>query len=212
MPIDLTKKNTIPIFQIPRGLLINLSATGIFIVAAISVCVFLINPRCREIKNMNQRISSLSKLNQEEINQFNQKEEKLIYEKNLVTNKVESAKGILRGNRNISNILDQFITTAKKRSLEFTYLKPLAKKDASFKNEDINLTFQEVPISVKLESGFLEFLNFLWDAEHGLQTFKISDLSIEKNSQNPARHRESITISVYQLVEDKDNTNAKPKK
>ncbi|MCK5393590.1 MAG: hypothetical protein KAI91_04570, partial [Candidatus Omnitrophica bacterium] len=68
-------------------------------------------------------------------------------------------------------------------------------------NEETKLFVKETPIIIELESGFSEFIQFLWDIEHSEELFKIKKLTIKINPKNALRHKQSLTLSVYQLLD-----------
>ena len=64
------------------------------------------------------------------------------------------------------------------------------------------MQFKEIPISLQLQAGFIEFLGFLWDIEHTQTFLKVKLLSIENNPKSSSRHNITLTLNVYQLIEE----------
>ncbi|UCC95856.1 MAG: type 4a pilus biogenesis protein PilO [Candidatus Omnitrophota bacterium] len=198
MALDLTKTVRV---KIPKDTLINSAVAILSIVLVIILWALLVNPKISLMKELKRGIQSVSGFNEEEMARLTQKKSTLTQEKNKMVQGIASLKKELLQRKDISTILDKLILTARRRKLEFTAIKPLSKKESVIKSEGVTRFIREIPVSLELEAGFSEFLGFLWETEHSEQTFKITELSIEKNPQNPLRHKERLSISIYQLVE-----------
>ena len=104
----------------------------------------------------------------------------------------------LKEKQNISTLLDGLIMTARKRNIEFTYVKPLPQKNIILK--DINLHIMQIPVSVELEASFSDFIGFLWETEKMKFNLQVNQISIETNPKNNLKHIEKITVSVFELI------------
>ena len=199
MPVDLTKTTT---KKISENTIVNASIGIGSLVLIIILWVLLVQPKFSVVRELKQKIKSVSTLDEKELVFLAKEKNTLIKKKNTVDNKIILARKKLSEEKDIPTLLDKFILTAQKRKLEFTYIKPLAKKDRTLEDDGVKMFIKEIPIALEMEAGFAEFLGFLWEAEHSEEIFKITDLTIDKNPKNPVRHKEKLTISIYQLVEE----------
>jgi|TARA_B100000315_G_scaffold226607_1_gene233666 Tfp pilus assembly protein PilO len=199
MPVDLSKTTK---RKISENMIVNISVIGGSFLFVIILWILLIHPKVTAVKDLKQKIASVSALDEREIASLAKEKDVLLKKKNKVDNKLIIAKKKLSEEKDIPTLLDKFILTAQKRKLEFTYIKPLDKKDKILEDEGVRMHIKEIPISLEMEAGFAEFLGFLWEAEHSGEIFRITNLTIEKNPKNPIRHRERITLSIYHLIEE----------
>lgn len=199
MPVDLS---TTAKRKLSENMIVNISVIGGSFLCVIILWILLISPKATAVNDLKKKIASVSALDEREIISLAKEKDMLLKKKNRVDNKLIIAKKKLSEEKDIPTLLDKFILTAQKRKLEFTYIKPLAKKDIVLEDEGVRMLIREIPISLEMEAGFAEFLGFLWDAEHSGEIFRITSLSIEKNPRNPIRHKEKITLSIYHLIEE----------
>ncbi len=190
-------------FNIFTGFLTNILVSFLSLAFFGILWVFLINPLTLSTKKLNVKIKSVSRIDTSQIIKSASVKDSLTKEKNSLNEKLAISKSKLGMKKDISTLLDKFIITAKKRNLEFTYIKPLPKQETILENEGTKLFVTEFPIIIELESGFNDFIQFLWDTEHSDELFKIKKLSIKINPKNPVRHKQSLTLSVYQLMDQK---------
>ena len=204
MAVDLIKGGK---QQISKELLINIAIILMSILLTTVLWLIFVSPKIATTKNLTKKIKSVSNLGKQKSLQLTKEKTHLFTEKNKINQKIKMFRDELRENKNIPAILNKFALIAKKRKLEFTHIQPLPKKSTTFKEENINMSIKETPISLNLEAGFVDFLSFLWDVEHSNQIFRIKKLSIEKNPKNPIRHKEKMVLNIYQLVEEDNNEN-----
>lgn len=199
MPVDLTKnaKKTIS-----KNLIVSLSVAAGSLILAVILWVVLISPKVSAIRELKQKIKSVSSLKNGDVAFFAREKETLTKNKAKINSKVAVFKRRLSEEKDVPTLLDKLILTARRRKLEFTYIKPLKRKDKILEDEGVKMFIKEIPVSLEMEAGFAEFLGFLWETEHSDDIFKITGLSIEPNPKNPARHKEKLTLSIYQLVEE----------
>ncbi len=207
MAIDLTKVSK---SKLPKETAVNISVIGGAVILSIILLFIFVSPRLKAISDLKVKINSVSGLRESETKTLITEKDSLAKEKNIISNKTIIAKNKLRKNKDISSVLDKFLFTAKRRRLEFTYIKPLDKKNETLVNEDVTLAIRETPIALEMQARFTEFLGFLWEAEHSDQAFKIVELTIEKPDSKTLRQKEKLTVNVYQLQGDsgkQKNTN-----
>lgn len=198
MPIDLLRTDK---KKISKNMVVNISVIAGSLILGVILWISFISPKVSLIKKVEQNIKSVTVLKGEDIKLLNWEKDKLIKKKDSLASKVRISKRRLSQEKDVPTLLDKFILTAQRRKLEFTQIKPLKKKDKILEDDGVKMFMKEIPVSLEMEAGFAEFLGFLWEAEHSEEIFKITDLTIEKNHKNPVRHKEKLTISVYQLVE-----------
>ena len=204
MAIDLTKVTK---SQLPKNTIINASIAAGSIVLAIILWILFVNPKTAAIRELKVKINSVSGLNEAETLSLTKEKDKLVKEKNVIANKMTLSKDKLFRNKDISSVLDRFLSTAKKRKLEFTYIKPLSKKEETLTNQDVTLRIKETPVALEMQARFTEFLGFLWETEHSDQAFKIIELTIEKPNKKTLKQKEKLTVNIYQLIKDEDEKN-----
>ena len=193
--LDKTKRNLLTGFFINIFIsILSLAFLGISL-------VFLINPLTIKNKDLKVKLNSISRIDKNEISKLMSTKDSLNQEKDKLNDNIAISRSKLSLKKDISTLLDKFILTAKKRNLEFTYIKPLPKQETILENEETKLFAKETPIIIELESGFSEFIQFLWDIEHSEELFKIKKLTIKINPKNALRHKQSLTLSVYQLLD-----------
>ena len=193
--LDKTKRNLLTGFFINIFIsILSLAFLGISL-------VFLINPLTIKNKDLKVKLNSISRIDKNEISKLMSTKDSLNQEKDKLNDNIAISRSKLSLKKDISTLLDKFILTAKKRNLEFTYIKPLPKQETILENEETKLFAKETPIIIELESGFSEFIQFLWDIEHSDELFKIKKITIEINPKNALRHKQSLTLSVYQLLD-----------
>ncbi|MCK5493649.1 MAG: type 4a pilus biogenesis protein PilO [Candidatus Omnitrophica bacterium] len=193
--LDKTKRNSL------TGFFINIFISILSLAFFGILWVLLINPLTIKNKEINVKLNSISRIDKKEISNLMSTKDSLNQEKDKLINDIEVSRSKLSLKKDISTLLDKFILTAKKRNLEFTYIKPLPKQETILENEETKLFVKETPIIIELESGFSEFIQFLWDIEHSEELFKIKKLTIKINPKNALRHKQSLTLSVYQLLD-----------
>lgn len=198
MPVDLTRTAR---KKITKNMVVNISIITGSLILGVILWILLISSKVSAIKELEQKIKSVAILKGKDIKLLNQEKDKLIKNKDRLAGKVKISKKKLSEEKDVPTLLDKFILTAQRRKLEFTYIKPLKKKDKILEDDGVKMFIKEIPVALEMEAGFAEFLGFLWEAEHGEEIFKITGLTIEKNYKNPVRHKEKLTISIYQLVE-----------
>ena len=193
--LDKTKRNLL------TGFFINIFVSILSLVFLGILWLYLITPLTIKSKELNVKLNSISRIDKNEIPNLVSTKDSLNKEKNKLNKNLAISRSKLSLKKDISTLLDKFILTAKKRNLEFTYIKPLPKQETILENEGTKLVIKETPILIELESGFSEFIQFLWDIEHSDELFKIKKLTIEINPKNAFRHKQSLTLSVYQLLD-----------
>ena len=193
--LDKTKRNLL------TGFFINIFVSILSLVFLGILWLYLITPLTIKSKELNVKLNSISRIDKNEIPNLVSTKDSLNKEKNKLNKNLAISRSKLSLKKDISTLLDKFIQTAKKRNLEFTYIKPLPKQETILENEGTKLVIKETPILIELESGFSEFIQFLWDIEHSDELFKIKKLTIEINPKNAFRHKQSLTLSVYQLLD-----------
>ena len=193
--LDKTKRNLLTDF------FINIFVSILSLVFLGILWLFLITPLTIKSKELNVKLNSILRIDKNEISNLVSTKDSLNKEKNKLNKDLTISRNKLSLKKDISTLLDKFIQTAKKRNLEFTYIKPLPKQETILENEETKLVVKETPILIELESGFSEFIQFLWDTEHSDELFKIKKLTIEINPKNAFRHKQSLTLSVYQLLD-----------
>jgi len=197
MALDLTKTRKT---KMPVGIFINVGAVMLSLALFITLWTIKLSPKKMKIRQLEEEAKTVETISKKQIAGMEKEKQRLIQEKNRIYNEIAGFEEKLRGKKDISTLLDQFIFTARKRRLEFTYIRPLPQKDIILK--DVNIRLREVPISLELEAGYMEFVGFLWETENIDPYLRIKQLSIEDNPGNPARHKEKITVSVHQLIEE----------
>ena len=197
MSIDLAKVSKSPV---SKKLLINSSIVVVGLILAIILGILFINPEIKAIRALKIKISDISNLNEREIINLTKEKSNLVKDKNKISNKIILAKNKLFNNKDISSVLDSFLLTAKKRKLEFTYIKPLSGKIEALIDGDVILNVRQMSIVLEMQAEFADFLGFLWEAEHSDQSFKIIELTIEKSAKKTLTQKERLVVNVYQLV------------
>ena len=200
MAIDFNKKQKT---EIPTETLLNIGAAVLGVALLITLWLITINPQQAKTAKTKKRISSIAKIDQAAIYKARREKNKLAEERDELSEKVVGIKTQLRKEKNISTLLDQLIRTAKAKDLEFTYIKPLKETTNEIEQENIVITFKEVPVSMELKAGFAEFLSFLKDTEKVEDIIKITELKISATS-DISELIQKLTYSVYQLEEQKE--------
>ncbi len=175
--------------------------------------LFLILPQFARLGDINNKITEESALSQEKIEEVRREKNKKLSELEKEKQEILTIEKSLAEKKEISMLLDKFVITAKRRRLEFTYIKPLASSltTLSLSNQASqsrakgnaaanSISLVEMPIEIKLESGYTDFLGFLREIEQLEKTLGIKSLTIRGNEKNPSRHEESLVMSVYQLA------------
>lgn len=191
--------------KISKDVILNVSTVVGPLILAIILWILFIAPKASLIGELKRKIKSVSALKDEAIVLFVKEKDELVKRRDAAENKIMVSKKRLSEKKDVPMLLDKFILIAQRRKLEFTYIKPLQKKNKILEAEGVKMIIKEIPVSLEMEAGFAEFLGFLWETEHSEEIFKITDLTIGKNPKSPLRHKEKITLSVYQLTEEVRN-------
>lgn len=196
MAINLTKINK---QKISKDVAVNAATVIAPFILAVILWVVFISPKASSIGELKQKMKVVLSLKNSDIERLVKEKVELVRKKNAAEDKIMASKKRLSEKKDIPMLLDKFILIAQRRKLEFTLIKPLKKKDKILETEGVEMSIKEIPVSLEMEAGFAEFLGFLWETEHSEEIFRITDLTIEKNSESSVRHKEKIILSVYEL-------------
>ncbi len=213
MAIDL--KTTKPgIKDVDPYLLVNIGIGVSSLVLILLSFILLISPTLTKYKTVKEEISKEISITPDKIDALRKDKGELEKKKEDVFNNLKKLKDDLAVNKDISHLLDRFIYTAKRRRLEFTYIKPLKSQvkvidqnqtmglpaTTQPNQQPITVSVLEIPIEIKLEAGYLDFVGFLKEIESLEKTLNINSLRIINNPKNPIKHNVEINMSIYQLL------------
>ncbi len=207
MAIDFNKPQKI---EIPKELLINISIAGISVIFLIILWIFTSVPQNKEINQVNKKIKSMSSINEDMSLKLKREKKKLQANKNELSQKIAEIEGSLYKEKDITTILDRLIETAKRKKLEFISIKPVPVKIREIKEKNTTIKMKELPISLEMQAGFSEFTSFLKEVEDSKNSLDITKISIQKG--NKEKHKETLSISLYQLLKSDDEKEIKNKK
>ena len=195
MAIDLTGTKNI---KLPLKLCINIACGIVFLFTFLILWKILILPKAQASQRLTDQFRSSKIVAKKEISNLNNEKKTLMRNRDLLSKRLFRLEIGLKEKQNISTLLDGLIMTARKRNIEFTYVKPLPQKNIILK--DINLHIMQIPVSVELEASFSDFIGFLWETEKMKFNLQVNQISIETNPKNNLKHIEKITVSVFELI------------
>ncbi|MDD4294050.1 MAG: type 4a pilus biogenesis protein PilO [Candidatus Omnitrophica bacterium] len=171
----------------------------IFIMAAIS-WVLLLSPKIKEIESTKKSITSFAQYDDNAFNKLaNEKKDHEVETERIQSELLKIKENLIANSVGVDGVLDMLTNLAKQSNIDFTYIKPLDKKEKIIERDGIIIKLNEIPVEIELLSTFSDFLSFLWTIEHNTKMFEVSKIDIDTQKKEKSNnYKEKITVIIYQ--------------
>jgi Tfp pilus assembly protein PilO len=171
----------------------------IFIMAAIS-WVLLLSPKIKEIESTKKSITSFAQYDDNAFNKLaNEKKDYEVETERIQSELLKIKENLIANSVGVDGVLDMLTNLAKQSNIDFTYIKPLDKKEKIIERDGIIIKLNEIPVEIELLSTFSDFLSFLWTIEHNTKMFEVSKIDIDTQKKEKSNnYKEKITVIIYQ--------------
>lgn len=215
MAIDFTSQKQLDI-SLDAKITIGVIAGSVVLAILLSIVTTM--PINAKIKENKSRLNLIRSVNLSSVNVMAKEETKLLTEKERVDTEFDELKIMLTKKRDVSNLIDSFLLTAKERNLTFNSIQPLPgkliyeeEKDKAnsrsrgrTKDDEPRIPlFEETVMGLELDASFADFLVFLWDTEKLDRTLRLKSLNVLTNTSTGI-HRYRMVISVFKYLGKQD--------
>lgn len=158
----------------------------------IALFIFMSRPKLKEIKRLN---SEIVKANEElqETQKIAQMKDKLITEITSLRTSIEYYERRIPSEKAFSWLLIELSRVARETGIKYLSITP----QTEVKKE----SYIKVPIRIEIQCGYHNLGKFLSKIENSQRFTNVDDITISPDSGNPLKHRVSLTVSTFMLIQ-----------